>query len=53
MKDKPFYTSKAMWSGILLAVFALYQMAMTGTIDVGELTTLLTGTGIIGIRDAL
>jgi len=51
--EKEFFKSKGVWSGVLLIIIALYTMFTNGTIDPATLTTLFTGSGIIGVRQAV
>lgn len=50
--EKSWYKSKAMWAGIFLIVTAVYQFATTGDADYQQIISVLTGLGIIGIRQA-
>ena len=51
--EKNWYKSKTMWTGIFAVVYALYSVATTGTIEPQEVLAFLSGTGLIGIRDAV
>ena len=55
--EKTWYQSKAMWSGILLFLGGIATLSgryiATGEFDVQGFTMLLTGSGIIGIRQAV
>ena len=51
--EKPFYKSKAIWSGVLMAVLGLYQVATTGAIDLSAIEKWIMALGVVGIRQAL
>lgn len=53
MKSKEWYYSKAMWSGIILIIIALYAMIANGAIETQSLANLFLGSGIVGVRQAV
>ena len=51
--EKPFYQSMTIWAGAFAIMYAVYQLATTGTIDFEAIITFLMGMGFIGARKAI
>jgi len=57
MKDKAWYKSKSIWSGIILILYGIYCILTGHTENWDEISkvilSIFTGTGIIGLRHAI
>ena len=51
--EKKWYKSKTMWTGVFAVVYAIYSVTTTGIVDSQEVFAFLSGTGLIGMRDAV
>lgn len=53
MENKPWYRSKTMWAGLGLIILGVTELAVTGKINYDGLAKILSGFGLVGLRDAV
>lgn len=53
IKDKPFYMSKTVWAGIIIAAYGIVNNFYDISAFQEVIISLATGLGIVGIRGAI